>query len=210
MKITLNAKVTCSDGPCGWLNHIVLKSSNEEITHLVIRGKNTDEDEYLVPIEMVSEATREQIQLKCTRRQLKSLPTFNQEEYVPRTVLNPFKPYLVTPFAVLPGFYVPIAVEHIPAGELAIKKGASIEATDGQMGFVDEFLVNPEDHCISHLILRKGHLWDQKEVTIPIDQAERFEDDTVYLKISKREVEALPAIPVQRFWIKKENNESAE
>jgi sporulation protein YlmC with PRC-barrel domain len=209
MIIALNAKVNCSDGPCGRLNHIVLKSANEEITHLVIRDENADEKEYLVPLEMVSESAREQIELKCTRRELSALPTFNQEEYVPRSIFNPFKPYLVTPFAVLPGFYVPVEVEHIPAGELAIKKGANIEATDGPVGFVDEFLVNPEDNCLSHLILRQGHLWGRREVTIPTDQVDHFEDDTVYLKISKSEVESLPIVPINRFWIKKDHNVSA-
>ena len=96
-----------------------------------------------------------------------------------------------------------MSVEHIPAGELAVKKGASVEAKDGSIGFVDEFLVNPENHCVTHMILREGHLWGQKDVTIPVDQIDHFDHDTVYLKTSKREIESLPSIPVQRFWIKK-------
>jgi sporulation protein YlmC with PRC-barrel domain len=203
MNIALNAKVNCSDGPCGRLNHIVLKSANDEITHLVIRDDNKDGCEYLISIEMVSTISRDQVQLECTRRELRAQPTFNQEEYIPRTVFNPFKPYLSTPYSILPRFYVPLSVEHIPAGELAVKKGASVEATDGSIGFVDEFLVNPENHCVTHMILREGHLWGQKDVTIPVDQIDHFDHDTVYLKTSKREIESLPSIPVQRFWIKK-------
>jgi len=45
---------------------------------------------------------------------------------------------------------------------------------------------------ITHLILREGHLWGQKEVTIPLNQIERIEDDTVYLKLRKEEIEKLP------------------
>ena len=205
MDISLNAKVMCTDGPCGNLNHVILKSANEEITHLIIKYTQDHGTEYVVPIDRVLESNRDQIQLNCARSELKSMPTFTQEEYIPRSVFTfQINPYLITPHAVLPGPYIPMEVERIPAGELAVKKGANVIATDGQVGFVDEFLMNPEDNSLSHLILRKGHFWGQEEVTIPIDQIDHMEEDTVRLKIGKKEVESLPAIPIQRFWTKKE------
>ena len=66
------------------------------------------------------------------------------------------------------------------------------------MGWVDEFLVDPEDGYITHLILREGHLWGQKDVTIPVSEIERIEENTVYLKLNKRDVGKLPAIPIRR------------
>ena len=45
-------------------------------------------------------------------------------------------------------YYVPLTAyitpeqEHIPAGELAIRRGAGVEASDGHAGRVDEFLIN--------------------------------------------------------------------
>jgi len=204
MNISFNAEVICSDGPCGNLNHIILKSANEEITYLVIREEPYGQ-EYLVPIETLSKSTHDQIWLKCTSDELLSMPAFKKEEFVPRSIFNyQVKPYLITPHAVLPGLYIPIQVEQIPAGELSVKKGACVEASDGQVGFVDEFLLSPDNKCISHLILRQGHLWGQRDVTIPMEQVERLEEDTVYLKISKSEVESLPTVPIHRFWIKKD------
>jgi hypothetical protein len=47
-------------------------------------------------------------------------------------------------------------------------------------------------------VLREGHLWGQKDVTIPVSQIERIEEDAVHLKLDKRSIEALPAIPVRR------------
>jgi hypothetical protein len=35
-------------------------------------------------------------------------------------------------------------------------------------------------------------------VTIPISEIDRFEEDTVYLKLDKDQVEALPTVPVRR------------
>jgi hypothetical protein len=67
------------------------------------------------------------------------------------------------------------------------------------VGRVDEFLIDPENDHITHLVMREGHLWGQKDVTIPISEIDRIEGDSVYLKLSKDEVEALPAIPMHRW-----------
>jgi sporulation protein YlmC with PRC-barrel domain len=203
MHISLNAQTICSDGPCGYLNHVILKSENEQITHLVISDENNSERQYLVPIDFVADSTQNQIQLNCTRDQLHALQQFKEEEYIPRSIFKyQIKPYLITPYAVIPGLHVPMKVEHIPAGELAVKKGASVEATDGTVGVVDEFLADPNDNCLSHLILREGR-WSQKEVTVPMDQVDRIDEDAIYLKISKSELESLPTVLINRFWIKK-------
>jgi len=51
---------------------------------------------------------------------------------------------------------------------------------------------------ITHLVLREGHLWGEKDVTIPVSQIDHIEEGTVHLKLSKPDIEALPAIPVRR------------
>jgi hypothetical protein len=66
------------------------------------------------------------------------------------------------------------------------------------VGRVDEFLVNPENEHITHLVMREGHLWGQKDVTVPVSAIDHFDEDTVYLKLNKQEIEALPTIAVRR------------
>jgi len=65
---------------------------------------------------------------------------------------------------------VEVAVEHqqIPLGELALSRGTRVEATDGYVGKIDEFVVNPENDYITHLVMREGHLWGKKDVIIPL------------------------------------------
>jgi sporulation protein YlmC with PRC-barrel domain len=94
--------------------------------------------------------------------------------------------------------YIPVEHEHMPAGELAVRRGTQVEAADGHVGRVDEFLVDPKDEHITHLIMREGHLWGQKDVSIPLSAIKRIGENTVYLKLSKDEVGALPAIPIRR------------
>ncbi|MFZ2097965.1 MAG: PRC-barrel domain-containing protein, partial [Anaerolineales bacterium] len=109
--------------------------------------------------------------------------------------------YYYMPY-VTPGMTVQVPVEHrqIPPGELAVRRGTRIEATDGYVGKVDEFVVNPENGHITHLVMREGHLWGEKDVIIPLSAISEPREDTVFLTINKHQIESLPTFPLQRHW----------
>lgn len=86
----------------------------------------------------------------------------------------------------------------MPPGELALRRGTRVDATDGHVGRVDEFLIDPATGHITHVVLREGHLWGQKDVTIPVSEIDRIEEDTVHLKLDRHSIAALPAIPIRR------------
>jgi sporulation protein YlmC with PRC-barrel domain len=83
----------------------------------------------------------------------------------------------------------------VPPHEATLHRGARVKATDGYVGQVDEFLVDPISEQITHLVLCEGHMWGRKDVGIPISLVERVEADTVYLKVDKHSIEALPPVP---------------
>ncbi len=95
-----------------------------------------------------------------------------------------------------------VPVEHlqIPPGELAVRRGIRVKATDGDVGRVDEFVVNSENGHITHLVMREGHLWGQKDVIIPVSAIDKTEVDTVFLNLDRRQIESLPTFPVRRRW----------
>jgi sporulation protein YlmC with PRC-barrel domain len=109
--------------------------------------------------------------------------------------------YYYLPY-VTPEITVQVPVEHrqIPLGELAIRRGTRVEATDGYVGKVDEFVVNPKNSHITHVVMREGHLWGKKDVIIPISAMGETREDTVVLKLDKHQVESLPTFPVNRRW----------
>jgi hypothetical protein len=45
-------------------------------------------------------------------------------------------------------------------------------------------------------LLREGHLWGKKIVSIPVGQIDHYQDKTVFLKMDKQAMEMLPAIPI--------------
>jgi hypothetical protein len=76
-----------------------------------------------------------------------------------------------------------------------------VGATNGKVGRVDEFIIEPTSGFITHVVMREGHLWDQREVAIPISAIDRIEENTVFLILDRSEVKALPAVPVKRWWL---------
>ena len=204
MDIPINAKVNCSDGLGGKSIRVILMPTTEKITHLVVSNGSFPATEYLVSIDHVIESTPELIRLNCTREELSKMPIFNQVEFIPSAV-NGFASgsYMMWPYYAPEAGFIRFDNEHIPANELAIRRGTRVEAADGTVGRVDEFVINPDNDQITHLVLREGHLWGQKDVTIPVSQIDRYEGNTVYLKLDKQGIEALPSIPIRRGSSKK-------
>jgi sporulation protein YlmC with PRC-barrel domain len=208
MDIPVNAQVHCADGPCGRSTYVILNPYNAEVTHLVVQEKRFPHTAYLVPIDLVLETTPHLIQLRCSGDELTALEPFIRIEFVDSDMEPPMVdpylemeyPYPTWPYAIPETFRLPVEHAQIPPGEIAMHRGAHVRAIDGRVGTVDEFLVNPLNGHVTHLVLREGHLWGQKDVTIPVSEIDRIKEDTVYLKLDRHSVEALPAIPVRRRW----------
>jgi hypothetical protein len=65
---------------------------------------------------------------------------------------------------------------------------------------VDEFVVDPGNGHITHLVLREGHLWGQKDVIVPVSAMGDKREDTLFLKLTKLQIESLPNFALQRRW----------
>ena len=202
MDIPLNAEVHCADGVCGRSTYVVVNPVNEQVTHVVVREEWFPQAEYLVPLDLVTESTSDTIHLRCMKKDLVMQAPFIEVEYVEGD-LPGFRyekgNYMLWPYNIPEeGEVIPVETERVPPGALAVRRGAHVRAIDGRVGRVDEFLVDPVSEHITHLILREGHLWGQKDVTIPVSEITLIEEDTVHLKLTKKQIEALPTIPLRR------------
>ena len=202
MDIPLNAEVRCGDRFCGTSVALVFNPVTEEVTHIVVREKQSLQAELLVPLDLVETASPGRIELRGTAETLDKMEPFVETQFlqVERPFTIPTGSAYTWPFVLAEEgpAVVPLEYERIPLGEEAVRRGAVVYATDGEVGRIDELVVDPPCDHITHLVLRKGHLWGQRDVTIPVAQVERIEENAVYLKLSKKEIEALPSIPIQR------------
>mgnify|MGYP001020461226 CR=1 FL=1 len=211
MEIPLNAQVECTDGICGRSVYVLINPVIDNVTHVVVKGDSTPSTEYIVPIEFVTETIADTIRLRCSKAEIEKMDPFINTTYIEEKVTDRrlgygggiygMGSYYYMPY-VVPQITVQLAQENlqIPPGELAVHRGTSIEATDGYVGKVDEFVVNPENGHITHLVMREGHLWGKRDVIIPLSAMGDTREDTVFLKLDKHQIESLPTFPVQRRW----------
>lgn len=210
MEIPVQAQVECTDGVFGHSVYVLINPVTEQLTHLVVHGTLAPQTEYLVPIESVAGTVAGTIQLRCSQAQLAGMAPFIQTEFIRNEVPRSGGMYNQT-YATGEYFYWPYVgsekteyepVEHrqIPLGEMALRRGTRVEATDGPVGHVDEFVLNTDSGHITHLVMREGHAWSPKDVIIPVSALGDMRRDTVFLKLDKHEIEALPTFPVQRRW----------
>jgi hypothetical protein len=194
MDLPLNAKVYCTDGLCGHSKELIIDRKTEEVTHVVVKTNHLPHTELMVPVALVVETTPRLIRLRCTTDEMAKLQPFLSvdviEEEMPSYLSGP---YLV-PIELSETRWVTVTREAIPQGEVAVRQGARVEATDGRVGRIDEFLVDPATEQVTHLVLRKGHLWGQRDVTIPVSEIDHLEENAVHLKLDKRQVGALQPV----------------
>ena len=219
MEIPLQAQVECTDGVCGHSVYVLINPVIEQVTHLVVKETASPHKEVIVPVDLVSATIADTIQLRCSKAELEKMDPFVQTEFVKEKVSDLytgydggyggygggfgyglgtyyFWPYVSSESTV----YVPVEHLQIPPGELAVRRGTRVEATDGYVGRVDEFVVNSENGHITHLVMREGHLWGQKDVIIPLSAMGDTREGTVFLKLDKHQLESLPTFPVHRRW----------
>ncbi len=192
MDIRLNAHVECLEGRVGRVENIILNPDTKRVTYLVVRGNDTANTQRLVPERLVKEASHDTVFLSISKEKFERMKNFIQEDYIPSNIML----YMAEKAGWDMGTPAAVFVEHetVPAGGLVVHKGTGVFATDGHVGRVDEFLVEKKTGRITHLILREGHLWGKRDISVPINQIDRYEDGRVYLKIDKGGVEDLPVI----------------
>ena len=210
---TIGAPAYCEDGACGEVARVVLDPIERAITHLVVQKRHGYDLGRLVPIGLVKTSTQQELRLNCTRAQFETLEEAKETELIP----GPGDPWGYGPNQMLmmplfglrgvgtgiggvgPGIGpLPQTVAHtydkVPPGEVEVRRGQHVHATDGPIGRTRGLVVDPSDHKVTHVLLDEGHLWGKKEVSIPITAVTGVDDDGVRLSLTKAEVADLPRV----------------
>ncbi|HYB17751.1 MAG TPA: PRC-barrel domain-containing protein [Streptosporangiaceae bacterium] len=191
-QFTIGAEADCSDGPCGEVRRFIIDPATEAVTHLVIEPKHRGAGGRLVPVDLI-DSTAGGIRLRCTIAEFDHLDPAEETDLVEGAGLGTGMPG--GPPMGIPQPTQVVFEDVVPVGETEVAPGDPVHATDGEIGQVRGFLVDPGDHRVTHVLLREGHLWGRKEVAIPVSAVTGVQDG-IRLNITKQEVENLP--PVNR------------
>jgi sporulation protein YlmC with PRC-barrel domain len=214
-QFTIGAEVSCTDGVCGEVSRVVVDPVARAVTHLVVEPEHRRGPGRLVPLDLV-DAGPAQIRLHCTLEEFGQLDAAEETRFLPGSngygAYGPeqalFWPYyglgigggradgLGTGMGVAVGSLSPTVTEDIvPPGEVEVRRGEHVHATDGDIGQVQGLVIDPRDHHMTHVLLQEGHLWGRKEVAIPMSAVAGV-DDGIRLSITKQQVQDLPPVDI--------------
>lgn len=212
-EFTIGSEVACSDGVCGDLGRVVVDPVARALTHLVVEPRHRPGTGRLVPIDLV-ESTAKEIRLRCTMAEFEALENAEDTHFMPGATGQ--WGYGQGQMLSLPYFGLgmggmgamgamgmgmggmdrgpqEIISDRVPVGEVEVRRGDHVHATDGAIGRVKGLVIDPRDHQVTHVLLDEGHLWGEKTVSIPISAVTGV-DDGVRLNLTKDQVRDLPPV----------------
>lgn len=211
---TIGTDVSCSDGPCGKLTQVVVDPLAKAVTHLIVEPLHRSGLGKLVPLRLVGAAEPE-VLLGCSEADFQALPVAETTHFLPgetggyggfgpgQAMMWPY--YGLGGTGGLPGTGLamgsvipPVTVTDVlPAGEIAIRRGDSVQATDGDIGRVQGLIFDLSTGRLTHLVLQEGHFWGKHDVVIPIVSVTSLATG-VTVNLTKEEIAALPEVEVTR------------
>ena len=220
-EFTIGADVSCSDGPVGKVNRVVVDPVARALTHLVVEPGFRQGPSRLVPLDLVvSGGGGGEIRLSCTRAEFENLEPAEETKFIPRT--TSFGSFGAGDVLSWPYYGAggagdldgvggaggmgaedgspvsrKITYDTVPVGEVGVRRGQPVLATDGAIGKVQGLVIHPDTGHVTHVLLQEGHLWGRKDVAIPIKAVTRT-DDGITLSMTKEQVKDLPPVDIDR------------
>jgi sporulation protein YlmC with PRC-barrel domain len=219
---SIGAPVNCRDAACGKLSRVVLDPVARVLTHLVVQPLSRIERARLVPIELVQSAGQE-IRLSCTVTEFGELEEAEETHFItePGAGAGAQLGYgagemLAWPYfglgvsagmggigdvglagGGLGGLPPSVTTDRVPVGELDVRRGEHVHASDGEIGRLQGLVIDPRDHHVTHLLLQEGHLWGKKQVAIPIGAVTHVDVEDIRLNLTRDQVRDLPAVDLE-------------
>jgi sporulation protein YlmC with PRC-barrel domain len=212
----IGSEVACTDGVCGDLRRVVIDPVARAITHLVVKQKHRRDAGRLVPIDLVT-STAKEIQLRCTKSEFDSLEVAEETQFLSggggqlgysQDQMHSLPYYGLATRDMgtrVSGLGTSVAgrntdahgatYDRVPLGEVEVRRGEHVYASDEPVGRVQGLVIDPGDHHVTHILLDEGHLWGEKRVAIPISAVKRV-GPIIRLNLTKDEVRDLPPVDV--------------
>ena len=196
-----------SDGYRGEVRAVVIDPAARTVTHIVVEPEGRRGLARLVPLALVDAASG-QIRLRCTEAEFmrldaaeETLAEFAVGQTVPVQLLAPGWRGAGGPSAD-GGSILRIpekeTVDIVPPDEVEEHGGDHVHATDGDIGQVRAFRIDPNSGQLTHVLLKEGHAWGRKDVAIPFDKVAGF-DGGIRLSVTKQQVRDLAAVDIDHL-----------
>lgn len=209
VRIMLGGPAQLTDGAVGSVTRVVADAKGPTLCHLVVRLDHGEGPPRLVPTAQV-EVTRGIVWLGVPAAGFAQLEAAEETERAAVTVLGSSSGRGGAPawvqLAVAGGMGLgmagvcgplPVIHEKVPFGEVTVRRGECVHATDGRIGRVQGIEIDPEDHHVTGVILEEGHFWRRRCVAIPGGAVVQLHEG-IQVAITRHEVASLPPLRLER------------
>jgi hypothetical protein len=223
-QFTIGAEVSCTDGVCGHVSRVVIDPVAQTMTHLVVESRDRRVAGRLVPLDLLVPSSTDEIRLRCPITEFHTLDAAEETHFLPGG--SGYPGYSHVQAMSWPYFSAGVGMggmgigglgmgslamggggiaihpaetvtnDTLPVGEVSIRRGERVHATDGEVGRVQGLVIAGPGRRVTHILLQEGHLWGRKEVAIPIGNLAGVTDG-IHLDITKQQVEDLAAVDVE-------------
>ena len=196
-RLTIGADACCTDGVCGVISRVVLDPVERVVTHLAVEPKHRLGLGRLVPLDRV-DVSRGGVRVDCTMAEFENLDHAEEMELLPAS--GGHADYTAGEALPQPYFGLrdilgevpqPITYDTIPSGEVEVRRGEPVHATDGAIGRIKGLVFDSGRHRVTDVLVEEGHLWSRMEIAVPISAVATIRNG-IWLNIAKDEVRRLP------------------
>jgi hypothetical protein len=199
--VTIGAEVSCTDEVCGRVTRVVIDPVARAVTHLVVAPRHLAGLGRLVPIDVCEIVGPDQVRLTCSLAEFEQMDSAEESEFVPAPAgFGDYGPptAMAWPYYGLGTGGVTVSYDAVPVGEVELRRGSPVHATDGSIGHVDGLILEPRGHQVTHVLLTEGHLWGRKQVAIPVGAVGEVDAEGIRLRLTKQQVADLPPVDIEQ------------
>jgi sporulation protein YlmC with PRC-barrel domain len=215
VQVKQNSPVITSDGQeVGQVSRVVIDPLLREVTHLIIREKETPAEEKLIPMGLVAQGPdpADRIRLRSNAADLELRP-FEETHYVPLTKeaaeranipnIHARPVYFYPPAGEAwegkpfpPDFpeqpYVAKTEQDIPEESFPVELRARVITIEGEdVGYLEQFILDPDSGRVTHYLISGGQLLSEEKL-VPVAWTGNINGEQVELKVSANLLATLP------------------
>lgn len=186
---------------------MIINVGTRVLTHLVVEPTHAHGVSHLVPANLATE-TDGVVTVCCSHKQFDQLPFADDGPLL----ASPTGTWPTGPeqMPALPSFERDVGAMPAPSGSneistpsplthgggtvgnIELRRGDPVQAIDGFIGKVRGVVIARGSRHLTHLLLDEGHLWEKKEVGVPVGDISDG-DDVLHLDLTREELRLLPA-----------------
>lgn len=205
--VGFRASVYCRDGRAGNVTRLVLEPDRHLLTHIVVTTGAPLGKQVVIPSDSIVQANADRVDVNMCKDELQHLAQFQEFQeivrdgsYHPsrRERAKPMWLFGDSPVQMSTGDWVPAGwmVRHrhrgLPVDAVPLGRGTAVHQGLKRVGRLDQLLLEDDRRSVTDLVVKQSG-WRARQMLVPVEAVESFDEDGVWLDLDRDGAVAEPA-----------------